>query len=357
MEYYGPVTNVLASTLVRRERMLPVRGYVLVDMGDRVDTVDIIGKYRRTGRFVMLDAATHLHLRGKELSPYLVKRPGDTVQEGEAIASRPRVGKLFPRVLRAPSNGRVIAVTDSQVVVEIGREETEVRAHLRGRIVSVMPERGAVVETVGAVIQCARGLGKISHGVLRAAVEAPDEMLTGDAVDVSCLGAVVIGGAGVTAEALDQLTKIQARGLILGGLSSALLKEVQSLPFPVLITEGMGGHPLNEKAFAILTERVGKEACVNPGELDPWRQRRPEIIIPEGASETARSDANVLAALKPGLGVHVARGPHGGTTGTILRLPEHPVLYETGVVLPSVEVQFVGGERAFVPVNNVEILG
>lgn len=357
MRHYTGITRVVPAAVLRRDRMLPTRGKIRVSIGDRVDAVDIIGTYETPGRLLTLDARPVLNLKGRDISAYLQKRPGDAVGQGDVVAQQPRLGKWFPRALRSPVSGRIVAVTESQIVLESEVQEAEVRAHLSGRVVSVMPERGAVIETTGVAIQCAWGVGEMSHGVLRATAEAPDDALTEDRVDVSCLGAIVLGGSGATSEALVQLGKMQARGLILGGLASDLLEEAARLPFPVLLTEAIGQRPINQKAFDLLMQYVGSEAGVDPGDLNPWNPRRPEILIPLPASTAAQVDLVPGAALSEGTSVRIVRGENSGATGTIIDLPEHPICYDVGGALPSVEIQTDAGDRLFAPVNCVEILG
>lgn len=356
MKTFSTITRIVPATLLRRDRMLPSRGEVLVSMGDRVDAVDIIGKYRRPGRLVVVDAASTLRLGRRGLSNYLQKQPGDTVAPGDTLAAQPRLKGLFPRVLRSPVSGQVVAITDSQIVLETESDEAAVRAHIRGRVISVMPERGVAIETAASLIQGAWGVGEVSHGVLRAAVEEPDAILTEGGVDVSCLGAIVVGGAGVTEEALDQAEKMQARGLILGGISSGLIDQAASLPFPVLVTEGIGEHPLNPLVFEILLQHVGDEVSLDPGDLNPWRPRRPEIVIPLAAGGTPPSEAVLDTMLNLGNTVRVVRGPHKGVAGSIAAFPEHPVYYDIGLSLESAEIRTQSGEQIFVPTSNVEIV-
>ena len=336
--------------------MLPSRGEVLVSMGDRVDAVDIIGKHKSPGSFVVVDARSVLRLKGKPLSAYLEKNTGDTVTKGDVLASQPRLRNLFPRILRAPVKGRIVAIAGSEIVLETESEEVAVRAHIRGQVISVMPERGVAIETTASLVQGVWGSGPMSHGVLRAAVESPEEILDEANVDVSCLGAIVVGGAGATEEALTQAGKMQARGLILGGLSSNLVHRAAALPFPVLVMEGIGTYPMNPVVFNILMEHVGEEVSLDPGDLNPWRPRRPEVIIPLPATGAPPSEVALDTALNLGNTVRVVRGPHKGVMGDIIGFPESPVLYEIGLSLDSVEIQTAAGEDVFVPVNNVEIV-
>lgn len=357
MKHYCTLTRVVPATLLRRERMLPTRGKIVVGIDDRVDAVDIIGRYERPGRLIRLDARAALRLGNRSVDNFLKKRLGENVQRGEVIAMRPRLGTLLARTLHAPASGRIVAMSDSQILLEADTEEAEVRAHLSGRVVSVMPERGAVIETAAALVQGAWGTGEMSHGVLRAVVGSPDDILSEDKVDVSCLGAIVIGGADATAEGLIQVSKMQARGLILGGLSGSLLETAVALPFPVILTEGFGRCPMNPFAFELLMSHIGHEAAVDPGHPDPWKPRRPEILIPVPTSSVAAAESQPDTLLREGCRVRIVRGGDRGQVGIVIGLPEHPIPYDIGIVAPSVEIQADSGDRLMAPVNNVELIG
>ena len=58
--------------------------------------------------------------------------------------------------------------------------------------------------------------------------------------------ALVVGGAGLDREILDQAAELQVQGILVGGLSPDLIPDVERMPFPVIATEGMGTAPMSE---------------------------------------------------------------------------------------------------------------
>jgi hypothetical protein len=57
---------------------------------------------------------------------------------------------------------------------------------------------------------------------------------------------------------------------VLGGLSPELVPQVEQLPFPVVVTEGIGTMPMSEPVFQLLQTNDGREASIswtNPAAL------------------------------------------------------------------------------------------
>jgi hypothetical protein len=105
------------------------------------------------------------------------------------------VGKgLFPRSVRAPRDGRVVAVGGGQVLIEVGEAKVELRAGIPGTIIEIIANRGAVIETAGALIQGVWGNGRIDSGLLVNIAETPDGVLTAGRLDVSLRGSILLAG-------------------------------------------------------------------------------------------------------------------------------------------------------------------
>jgi len=55
--------------------------------------------------------------------------------------------------------------------------------------------------------------------------------------------------------------------------------------------------------------------------------------------------------------VRMIREPYMGQTGIILDLPKAPVLLDNGLRVPCAQVELVAGDKLFVPLANLEVLG
>jgi hypothetical protein len=180
--YYPPETRVMPLTLIRRERMLPIVGDILVGPGQRVEPSDVVAQAEQGGQYRTLDVARQLRVPPSRVGRYLKKEVDSLVKAGEVIASRPG---LPPRQVRSPINGTLVGIDPhaGRVALESEGKHIELRAYVKGVIGNVMEGRGVIVETPGAMIQAAWGIGGESFGVLRIATELPGEPLKASSND------------------------------------------------------------------------------------------------------------------------------------------------------------------------------
>ena len=355
--YYPSVTQTIPLTVIKRERLLPVRGEVLANMGARVEPLDVVARASLGGELHVVDVGKTLSVKSEDLDKYLLKAVRDTVEEGEAIAAKG--GGLIPlrRVCRSPVAGRIVAIGNGQVVLESRVETSELHAHFRGTVVSVMPSLGVVIETVGAVVQGVWGAGGEAQGVLKMLAEDPKEKLVAEAIDVGCHGSIIVGGSSVDEEALEQAEQMQVRGIVVGSIGADWRERASDLPFPVIATEGMGQVPMASVVFELLRSNVGREASISGVTRLRWGTVRPEIIIPLHERGATPPPQQLGGALEVGDQVRVIRQPHLGSVGQVVSLPSQPRAVDSGARLRGAEVELEEKGRVFVPYANLELIG
>lgn len=356
MVYYPSVTRLLPLTTVRRERILPVEGEVLVSAGARVESMSVVARANVPGRYVILNVAQALRLAPDAADKRIALRPGQSVNAGQAVANRRIALGLVPRVVRVPQAGVVVAVGGGRVLLETAGQPIELRAFLPGRVENVLSRRGVLVETIGALIQGVWGVGGESFGVLKVLVEQPDEPLRARSIDVSCHGAVLVGGTTVDQDGLQQALELQVRGIIVGSLSPATLETARRMPFPVVATEGLGQAAMAQPVFQLLRTNEGREAAISGRTQLRWGAVRPEVVIPLPA-RSASLPPSPDTPLTAGLQVRVVRGPLTGAVGKVERVPSQPSTLETGARVWGAVVTFAEGEQHFIPNFNLELLG
>ncbi len=355
--YYTSVTQATPFTVIKRERLLPVRGEVLTDIGTRVEPIDVVARASVGGELHVVDVGKTLSVKSENLDKYLLKAVGDTVEEEEAIAAKG--GGLIPlrRVCRSPVAGKIVAIGSGRVVLESKAETFELPAHFRGTVVSVMPSLGVVIETVGALVQGVWGAGGEAQGVLKMVVEDPKEKLGAEAIDVGCHGAIIVGGSSVDEEALEQAEQMQVRGIVVGSVGVDLEDRASDLPFPVIATEGMGQVPMASVIFELLRSNAGREASISGVTRLRWGTVRPEIIIPLPGRGATPSPQQLGGALEVGAQVRVIRRPYLGSVGQVVSLPSQPRAVDSGARLRGAEVELEEKGRVFVPYANLELIG
>jgi uncharacterized membrane protein YvlD (DUF360 family) len=354
--YYPVERRITPLTTIRRERLLPARGQVLVQPGEVVGPVDVVARCMLPGRVRVVDVSRALGVRREQTAKYLRKAVGDTVQADEVLAaSKGLLGRLRPGC-RAPVDGQIFAVRDGLVLIEAVSETFELRAHIAGQITNVMPSVGVVISTSGALIQGTWGNGGETEGVLKVVVDKPQKPLRARAIDVSCHGTLVVGGRLLDQEVLEQAKEAKVRGVIVGSVDAAMRPFLESLSFPVMITEGFGSLPMAHNVFSLLHSNMGREAMLTADTQTRWGAERPEILIPLRTEEARLPEQPKLEPLQVGQKVRVARAPYMGTLGTVADLPVVPQTVESGARLPVAAVNLEDEETIVVPLANLELI-
>ena len=104
---YTPGLTVTGRTTVRRRRLLPLPGEILVKVGDKVHADSIVARAELPGKVVPLNLANQLGIAPDEIKDYLVKKEQDNVQQDEVLAENKPFIKWFKTEIRSPVTGRV----------------------------------------------------------------------------------------------------------------------------------------------------------------------------------------------------------------------------------------------------------
>jgi hypothetical protein len=347
----APVTHFLPLTLIRRERLLPQPGKVLVRSGQKVAATDAIAEATLFPDFLLLDVARSLQLSTSKTEQHLQCHVGDQLAQGDVIAGP--VG-LANRIVRAPRDGKVVLVGEGQVLLETTGKLFQLKAGIPGNVVELIGDRGAVIETTGALIQGVWGNGRVDAGVMSVLAKKPEMLLTIADLDVSLRGSIILAGYCNDPDVLYMADELPLRGLVFGSLAASLLPVAAKLTCPVLIIEGFGDHPLNPMVFKLLSTSERREVALNAEAWDRNTGARPELVIPLPApgSTTVPQDTIIFEVEKQ---VRVLRGPHACELGMIISLKGN-VVFPGGLHARAAEVRFENGKTQFLPLANLEIV-
>ncbi len=345
-----PYSTINPLTLVRVLRRLPQLGDLIVQEGDVVEPLNTIAQTVMPPEFCIINVSRDLSLSAKTVKQSLQVKVGDVVRQGAVLASR---GGLSGRVCKAPMAGTITGFGRGRLLLEGQPHLQQLSALVPGRVTQIFPGSGAAIETVGAFIEGAWGNGAESYGTLRVVVRAARHPIRPKHIDSSTQGTIIVGGARLDEEALDQAIEMQVRGIIVGGVPPALMPRLKTVDFPVVATEGVGQIPMSNAAFKMLSSLDGREAAVCGRLKTRWGNERPYIVVPMPSQKG--SPVNPETPLGLGVRVRALRAPNLGGSGTISNLPLGLVLLETGARLPGAQVDF-DGEVAFVPFANLERL-
>ncbi len=374
---YTPGLKVTERMLLRRRRMLPIRGQVLVRMGDKVAARDVVAQTLLPGPVTPVNVANLLSIPPGDLPGAMLMGQGDKIESGELLARSKGMFGWFKKECPSPAAGVVEAISSvtGQVMLRGDPLPVQLRAFLAGTVVEVIPEEGVSIEAEGSFVQGIFGIGGEAFGPIRMACRRPEQGLVADLISAEMRGAVVVGGGRVTAEALDRARALGVSAIVTGGIDDQDLRDFlgydlgvattgsESAGLTLIITEGFGEIAMAGRTHELLVSRAGSDAAVTGATQIRAGVLRPEILIPwEGTSSASVSSGPSAAedlnahVLRPGISVRIIRDPYFGIIGTAVALPSEPRVLGSGSKARVLEVKLPSGEQVFVPRANVELI-
>lgn len=369
---YTPGLTVTRDIVVHRRRRLPIQGEVLVQVGDVVGPTQVVARAMLPGPLQTIRLNEKLGVEPREVGACMVVQVGDQVEPGQLVAETKGIfGKLFKSQALSDVGGVIESVSEvtGHVLVREPSVPVEVGAYIAGRISEVQPGEGAVVETRGAMVQGIFGVGGERHGTIRVAVTGTDQVLQASDVREDDAGKILVGGSGVTYEAIELAAERGAAGIVVGAVKDADLTKFlgydigvaitgqEQIPLSLVCTEGFGVLNMAGRTFELLTKLEGKAASINGATQIRAGVIRPEVIVPlaENAGEVAAEGASG-GALEVGVSVRVIREPYFGLLGTVTDLPSTLVKVDSGAEVRVLRARLEDGREVTVPRANVEII-
>ena len=370
---YTPGLRVTEKTIIRKKRVLPIPGEVLVKEGDAVDASTVVAKTDLPGKVRTINIVNALGIIPEEIREYMLKGEGDPVEKDEPIAENKPFLKWFKTQVKSPITGTVenISEVTGQIIMRESPEPLKLLAYVDGRVIEVIGREGVVVETVAAFVQGIFGVGGETVGPLAMAVSDPEEVLTPDRITEAHRGKIVVGGSFVESAAFGQAQKIGVRGIVVGGFHDKSLKDLlgydlgvaitgtEQIAFTLILTEGFGKIAMARKTFDLLASKEGQKTSISGATQIRAGVIRPEIVIPDpsfNAEDVATTEQWEREAMQEGDPIRVIREPYFGRIGEISALPSELQQIASGSRARVLEVAFPDGETVTVPRANVEII-
>jgi len=369
---YTPGLRVSERTTLRKRRTLPLRGQVLVKVGDRVQAETVVARTELPGKVHSVNIVNRLGIDPADIREFMLKKEDDPIQANEPLAETKPFIKWLKTVVASPITGTVetVSAVTGQVLLREPPRPVEVAAYVDGAVVETMEGEGVVVETDATLIQGIFGVGGEAVGEIEFAVDSPSEPLRPDALNERLRGKIIVCGSYITADALKRAVQLGLRGVIVGGLDDRDLRDLlgyeqgvaitgsENIGIVVVLTEGFGNIAIAQRTFDLLKARKGARASMSGATQIRAGVVRPEIVIPAQDSGVHRlADAAVAATgMKEGGPVRIIRHPHFGALGKVVRLPHQPVPIETEARVRVVDVQLPDGKVLTIPRANVEVI-
>jgi hypothetical protein len=367
---YTPGLAVADRTLVRRRRLLPLPGTLLVNVGDRVTSDQAVARAELPGKVYPINLANQLSIAPDEIKDYLVKQEGGSVQKDEILAENKPLIKWFKTEIRSPVTGTIEALSEvtGQVLLREPPRVLNLLAYIDGTVIETIAGQGVVVETTCSLVQGIFGIGGEAWGELLVAVASPEESLTPSQLTTAMKGKIVVGGAFLSAETMTRAKELGIIGLVVGGIHDKDLRALlgydlgvaitgtEQVGFTLILTEGFGTIPMASKTFRLLSSHTGCKASISGSTQIRAGVIRPEIIIPR-PSLRAEAPAEVQhTGIRLGDSVRIIRDPLFGKIGEVSALPSDLAKIPTESDVRVLQVTFADGSRAVIPRTNIEVI-
>jgi hypothetical protein len=370
---YTPGLIVSNRIQHRARRILPIAGDVLVKLGDQVGAQDIVAQTFMPGDITPINIANTLSLPPGDVPECMLVKEGDKIEKGDSLAMTKGIFGMFKNEYKSKVAGTIesISKTTGQVIVRGEPLPVQVSAFLAGEIVEVIPNQGVVIDAEVSFIQGVFGIGGETFGPVRMACASHTEELTADLITAEMKGAVIVGGARMTGEAIRKAIEVEVAAVVSGGIDDQDLKEIlgydlgvaitgsEEIGVTLIITEGFGEIAMAERTFKLFASREGDEAAVNGATQIRAGVMRPEIVIPlsDQAKQEQTEGEHTSGILDIGTPVRVIRDPHFGSIGTVSGLPAELQVLGSESKARVLDVKFDSGEVVTVPRANVELIG
>jgi hypothetical protein len=363
---YTPGLTITPYARLRKIRKLPIKGEVLVGIGEWVKPESVVARAFLPGPAHIVKAGEILGVAGEDLERYLLKRVGEEVEENEVIASSTSFFGLSKKFVRSPIKGTIENISPITGNITI-REEPKpllLPAYVEGEVMEILPSEGVIVETKGAFLQGIFGVGGERWGKLKVIVSSPAEPI--GEIKEELKGCVIVGGT-IEGEMLRRASEVGVKGVVVGGIFDEVLKDFlgydigvaitgqEDIPLTIIIMEGFGNLPISQRAFNLFKRFDGFLASINGATQIRAGVMRPEIIISH-KEELPVFEVKLMGQLFEGTRVRVIREPYFGLLGKVVALPPEPKILETGAKARVAEVLLDNGERVIVPRANLEII-
>lgn len=370
---YSAGLTVTDSIILRKERILPLKGKVLVKKGDKVKSEDVVAETLLPGKVVPFNLANKLGVTPSQLVSYIKIQPGQQITKDTILAENKGLFGLgiFKSEVRSPVEGEVESVSSvtGQVLLREPRIPVQVKAFVEGIVTEVIPDEGVIIENKSAYIQGIFGLGDETVGELMMLATSPTDEVGVDKITDACRDKVVVVGQFVDYAVIDAARKIGVKAIITGGIDDQDIKRLlgydigvaitghERIGLTIVVTEGFGRITMAQKTYDLLKQFNGRKTAIHGRTQIRAGVIRPEIIIPLDfdENELVVQEAS-LPILEPGTLIRIIRQPNFGRIAKVTKLPEELTKVESETLVRILDAEFEDGTKISIPRANVEVI-
>ncbi|MGI8924566.1 MAG: hypothetical protein ACR2HJ_11125 [Fimbriimonadales bacterium] len=367
---YTPGLTVSADQIVHKVRRLPLKGQVLVQVGDSVEPATVAARTELPGVLQAVKIAEKLGVEPKDVPSLLKIAIGDPVTAGQQLAESKGIFGMFKSICICDYDGTAESLSEATgtLLVREAPIPVEITAYMRGKVVDILPEEGAIIETRGAMVQGIFGVGGERQGEIRVVVTSASEVLDAGHIKDEHRGCILVGGSGISYAAMLRAAEIGVVGLIAGAIRDVDLTKYlgydigvaitgqEAIPLTIIATEGFGELAMAQRTFELLQSLEGKQASVNGATQIRAGVIRPEVIVPSDNPPAGEPKKDAGGMLEHGTPIRIIREPYFGAIGKVTGLPAELQVVESGTEVRVLKAMLEDGREVTVPRANVEII-
>lgn len=370
---YSAGLTVTDSIVLRKDRLLPLKGTVLVKKGDKVKAEDVVAETLLPGKVVPLNLANKLGVTPAQLLSLVKVKAGDQISKGTILAENKGLFGLgfMKNSVESPNDGEVESISShtGQILLREPRIPVQVKAFLDGVVTEVIPNEGVIIENKSAYIQGIFGIGGETIGHIKMVAKTANEELKADKIDDSCKDKIIVAGAFIRMEAINKAIKMGVKAIITGGIDDQDVKQLlgydlgvaitghENIGLTIVCTEGFGKINMAQKTFDLLKQFEGYKTSIHGRTQIRAGVMRPEIIIPlEFKADELIIPEVKLPILEPGTLIRIIRQPNFGKIAKVVSMPEELTMVESETMVRVLEAKFDDGTVMRLPRANVEVI-
>ncbi len=370
---YSAGLTVTDSIILKKERILPLKGKVLVKKGDKVKAEDVVAETLLPGKVVPFNLANKLGVTPAQLVNFIKIEVGQQITKETILAETKGLfgTGLFKNEVRSPVEGEVenISSVTGQILLREPRVPVQVKAFIDGIVTDVIEDEGVIIENKSAYIQGIFGIGGETIGEIKVMVKSPADQINPQQIDQSCQGKIIVSGSFITYDAIEAARKNGVKAIITGGIDDQDIKKLlghdigvaitghENIGLTIVCTEGFGKIDMAKKTFELLKKFDGHKTSIHGKTQIRAGVIRPEIIIPLDFDEKELvSKEATMPVLELGTLIRVIRQPNFGKIAKVISLPEELTKVESETLVRVLEAQFEDGTKMIIPRANVEVI-
>lgn len=374
---YTPGLKVSGRTTIEKMRRLPLKGQVMVEVGERVNPDTVVARTELPGLLQTVKLANEMSVEPQDVRKALLVNIGDKIEKGTLLAQSKGLFGLFKSEFKSQVAGTLETISDAtgNLGIRVAPTPIEKDAYVAGTVKKVLPGEGVVIECEGALIQGIFGVSLERQGVITVVTAKSDELLTDTLIRPEHKGKIVVGGSNVSLAALRKAAEVGVAGIVVGGVVDRELIDYlrgalndptfdigvaitgqEHIPFTLVVTEGFGTIRMAERTFALLQSLEGKMASINGATQIRAGVIRPEVIVPLEPGAAGAAEKTEGGLLDIGTPIRVIREPYFGLLGTVTALPAELTKVDSETLVRVLETKLEDGRQVTVPRANVEII-